>query len=59
MKEVRGSKKVFMVLTDSLLERIDKQAQQKTMSRSLLVRLACEKYLKELEAGHEVVTAHS
>jgi metal-responsive CopG/Arc/MetJ family transcriptional regulator len=57
MKEVQGSKKVFMVLTEPLLARIDKQAAKNTMSRSLLVRLACEKFLKELEAGGEVVSA--
>lgn len=54
MKTVQGSKKVFMVLTDRLLERIDTQAQKKTMSRSLLVRLAVDEYLKKMETGQDV-----
>lgn len=54
MKTVRGSKRVFIVLTDALLERIDRQAKEKTMSRSLIVRLACDKFLRDLEEGKEV-----
>lgn len=42
--------KVFVVLTKSLIVRLDSEANKKTMSRSLLIRQACEKYLRELEA---------
>ena len=45
----QSMKKVMNCLTTDLIQRLDLVAAQKTMSRSLLIRLACERYLRDIE----------
>ncbi len=42
--------KVLVVLTPGLINRLDQLAECQTASRSLVVRKACEQYLREIEA---------
>ena len=46
--------RVTSVLTPRLVERLDALATQKTTSRSLLIRQACESFLHKMESEREM-----
>ena len=45
--------RVTSVLTPRLVERLDTIATQRTMSRSLIIRQACEQFLRKIEQGEQ------
>ncbi len=55
VKQVREKRSYLVVLTRDLAERLEREANRLTTSRSLLIRRACERLLEDLEEGKEVV----
>ncbi len=46
--------RVMVMLTPDLVERLDLMARKKTMTRSLVIRLACQELLEQEREGKEV-----